>query len=125
MDGLARFSLALLLAMTTFVAFLVIVQSLAFWLGTGGAFTNMAINAIVTFAIYPITLFDQSARFLLFTIVPAAFMGAIPAGFVRGFSWNLLGQMTLAAIGFMALALLLFRLGLRRYESGSAIQVEV
>jgi ABC-2 type transport system permease protein len=125
MDGLARFILAVLLATTTFVAFLVIVQSLAFWLGTGGAFTSMAINAIVTFALYPITLFDHTAKFLLFTIVPAAFMGAVPAGFVRDFAWNLLGQMTLAAVGFMALALLLFRLGLQRYESGSAIQVEV
>lgn len=31
----------------------------------------------------------------------------------------------LAAAGFLSLAVLLFRLGLRRYESGSAIQVEV
>jgi ABC-2 type transport system permease protein len=124
-DGFGRFLLAILLAMVIYIAFLVIVQSFTFWLGTGGAFTNLAINAIITFALYPITLFDNTAKFLLFTIVPAAFVGAVPAGFVRGFSWILLGQMTLASIGFLSLALLLFRLGLRRYESGSAIQVEV
>jgi ABC-2 type transport system permease protein len=125
LSGLARFSLAVLLATTTFIAFLVIVQCLAFWLGTGGNFTNLAINAIITFALYPITLFDQTTRIILFTIIPAAFMGAVPASFVHGFSWALLGQMTLAAVGFLALALFLFQLGLRRYESGSAIQVEV
>jgi hypothetical protein len=52
-------------------------------------------------------------------------MGAVPAGFVRSFSWSSIGFMILAAAGFLALALFLFQLGLRRYESGSAIQVEV
>jgi ABC-2 type transport system permease protein len=123
--GLARFVLALLLATSIFVAFLVIVQSLAFWLGTGGTFTGIAINAMVTFALYPITLFNNTAKLVLFVLVPAAFMGAVPAGFVRNFSWSTLGLMSLAAAGFLSLAVLLFRLGLRRYESGSAIQVEV
>ena len=124
-DGLGRFILAVLLASAVFTAFLVIVQSLTFWMGTGGTFTQLAINAMVTFALYPITLFNQAAKVILFLVVPAAFMGAVPAGFVRGFSWSTLGLMTLAAAGFMSAAILLFHLGLHRYESGSAIQTEV
>jgi ABC-2 type transport system permease protein len=124
-DGLGRFVLAVILATVIFIAFLVIVQSLAFWLGTGGTFTGIAINAMVTFALYPITLFNNIAKLVLFILVPAAFMGAVPAGFVRSFSWSTLGLMSLAAAGFLSLAVLFFRLGLRRYESGSAIQVEV
>lgn len=123
--GFGRFLLALLMAMMVFLGFLILVQSLAFWLGTGGVFTNLAINAIVSFALYPITLFNQAARLILFLVIPAAFMGAVPAGFVRAFSWPSLGLMTLGAAGFLSLALLVFSLGLRRYESGSAIQVEV
>jgi ABC-2 type transport system permease protein len=123
--GLGRFILALALASVVFVAFLVIIQSLAFWLGTGGTLTGIATNAMVTFALYPITLFNNAAKLILFLIIPAAFMGAVPAGFVRSFSWLALGQMLLAAIGFLGFALFLFHLGLRRYESGSAIQVEV
>lgn len=123
--GLARFILALLLAMIVFIAFLVTIQSLAFWLGTGGTFTGIAINAMITFALYPITLFNNTAKLILFILVPAAFMGAVPAGFVRNFSWSTLGLMALAATGFLSFAILLFHLGLRRYESGSAIQVEV
>ena len=123
--GLERFTLALILATVVFVSFLVIVQSLAFWLGTGGAVTDIAINAMVTFALYPITLFNNSAKLILFIVIPAAFMGAVPAGFVSNFSWSSLGLMILAATGFLALALFLFHLGLQRYESGSAIQVEV
>jgi ABC-2 type transport system permease protein len=123
--GLGRFILALILATVVFVSFLIIIQSLAFWLGTGGNLTGIAINAIVTFALYPITLFNNSAKLILFLVIPAAFMGAVPAGFVRSFSWSSLGLMCLASGGFLALALVLFQLGLRRYESGSSIQVEV
>lgn len=125
LEGLGRFIFALILATVVFISFLVIAQSLAFWIGTGGTFTGIAINAMVTFALYPITLFNNPAKLILFVIIPAAFMGAVPAGFVRTFSWSTLGLMFMAAVGFLALALFLFYLGLRRYESGSAIQVEV
>lgn len=125
LGGLGRFILAMILATIVFTSFLVVIQSLAFWLGTGGTITGIAINAMITFAIYPITVFNNAAKLILFLIIPAAFMGAVPAGFVRSFSWSLLGQMSLAAFGFLALAVFLFYLGLRRYESGSAIQVEV
>jgi ABC-2 type transport system permease protein len=125
LGGLGRFIAALIMATIVFISFLVIVQSLAFWLGTGGTLTGIAINAMITFALYPITLFNNSAKLILFIIIPAAFMGAVPAGFVRSFSWAALVLMLVASGGFLALALLLFYLGLRRYESGSAIQVEV
>jgi ABC-2 type transport system permease protein len=61
----------------------------------------------------------------LFTIIPAAFMGAIPAEFIRAFTWESLTQLLLGAVGFLTLAIFVFRAGLRRYESGSAIQIEV
>jgi ABC-2 type transport system permease protein len=124
-DGLGRFIVSIILASIVFIAFLVIVQSLAFWLGTGGTFTMLAVNAMVSFALYPITIFNNTAKMVLFLIIPAAFMGAVPAGFVRQFDWHILGLMTLGAGGFLAIAFLLFRTGLRRYESGSSIQVEV
>ena len=124
-DGLGRFVVAVLLATAVFVAFLIGVQSLSFWTGSGGTFTALAINAMVTFALYPITLFGEGAKVILFLVIPAAFMGAVPAGFVHSFSWPTLGLMSLAAAGFLALAIVTFQFGLRRYESGSAIQVEV
>lgn len=124
-DGLARFILATLFAAVVFASFLILVQSLAFWLGLMSNFTNVMVNAILTFGIYPITLFDTAAKFILFTIIPAAFMGAVPADFIRAFAWTTLGELFLGSIVFLFLAVTLFRLGLRRYESGSGIQVEV
>lgn len=124
-DGLARFLLAMLLAATVFAAFLILTQSLAFWFGMMSNFSNLVLNAMLTFGIYPITLFDNYAKLILFTIIPAALMGAVPAEFIRAFTWQTLGQLLLGAVSFLTLAILLFRAGLRRYESGSAIQTEV
>jgi ABC-2 type transport system permease protein len=98
---------------------------LTFWIGSSGNLLQLAVNAMITFAIYPITLFDRAAKLILFTVIPAALMGAVPAEFARQFTWQALGQMLLGAIVFLGLAVGLFQLGLRRYESGSAIQTEV
>jgi ABC-2 type transport system permease protein len=124
-DGLARYVLAMLLAATVFAAFLILSQSLAFWFGNMSNFSNLVLNAMLTFGIYPITLFDNYAKVILFTIIPAALMGAIPAEFIRAFTWETLAQLLIGAIGFLGLAMFVFRAGLRRYESGSAIQVEI
>jgi viologen exporter family transport system permease protein len=124
-DGLARFTVGMLTGAAVFASFLIIVQSLSFWLGMLPNLSGLAVNAIITFGIYPITLFDNTAKFILFTIIPAALMGAVPAQFVHSFTWQTLGELFLGALIFLALALTVFRLGLRRYESGSGIQVEV
>ena len=124
-DGLLRFVLAVVLAATVFAAFLILIQSLAFWLGMMSNFSALALNAILTFGIYPTTLFDSYAKLILLTLIPAALMGAIPAEFIRAFTWQTLAQLLVGAIAFLLIAVAVFTLGLRRYESGSAIQLEV
>jgi hypothetical protein len=52
-------------------------------------------------------------------------MGALPAQFVHSFTWETLLEIFLGSLIFLGLAVAVFRLGLRRYESGSGIQVEV
>jgi ABC-2 type transport system permease protein len=125
LDGLSRFILGTVLAAAVFAAFLITIQSLAFWLGMMSNFTNLALNAMLTFGIYPITLFDNYAKIILFTIIPAALMGAVPAEFVRSFSWQVLTELLIGAIAFLFIAVAVFRLGLKRYESGSAMQIEI
>ncbi len=124
-DGLLRFVLATLLAATVFAAFLILIQSLAFWLGIMSNLSALALNALLTFGIYPITLFDNYAKLILFTLIPAALMGAVPAEFVRTFTWQTLAELLVGALAFLFIAATVFRLGLKRYESGSAIQIEV
>jgi ABC-2 type transport system permease protein len=122
---LARFLLVCVTATIVVISYLVLVQSLAFWAGNASLLSTSAVNAIITFAIYPINLFDGTAKLLLFTVIPAAFVGALPAQFVRTFAWTSLGQLLLGATVFLGLAIFVFYRGLRRYESGSSIQVRM
>ena len=124
-DGVLRFVLAALLGAIIFASFLVIMQSLAFWLGMMSNVSALALNALLTFGIYPTTLFDNYAKFILFTIIPAALMGAVPAEFITKFTWQTLAELLVGAAAFLLTAVTVFRLGLKRYESGSGIQVEV
>lgn len=124
-DVLARFLLGCVLAAVVFLSFLVLVQSLAFWVGHAGLIASQAMNAVITFALYPLHLFDGTAKLLLFTVIPAAFVGAVPAEFVTEFTWHNFLLLLGAALGFCSLAISAFHRGLRRYESGSGIQVEV
>jgi ABC-2 type transport system permease protein len=124
-DGLLRFVLAILLAAVVFTAFFILLQSLAFWFGMVSNFVGLAFNALLTFGIYPITIFDNYAKLILFTIIPAALVGALPAEFVHSFTWGTLAELLVGAVVFLFLAMTIFRVGLKRYESGSAIQVEV
>ena len=123
LDAIGRLTLALLLSATVFLSFLILVQSLAFWMGHAQLISSTAVNAIISFSSYPITLFDGTAKFLLLTLIPAAFVGAIPAEFVRSPSWQTLLLLVSAAGIGLFMANLVFYRGLRRYESGSAIQI--
>lgn len=120
-DAALRFVVAVAASATVFLAFLVLVQSLAFWIGSAALLRQTAFNAIVTFATYPLTLFDGTAKLFLLTVVPAGIVGTVSAEFVRRFAWPTLAQLVGAAVVLSVLAAAAFRAGLARYASGSIV----
>jgi len=108
-----------------FVGFAVIAGSLAFFMGNAQYASQQMTNGMLTFALYPHTLFSGMTRFMLYTIIPAAFIGAVPVEIVKGHDGMLLLLMWGAAAVLWAVAIAIFYAGLRRYESGSAINVNV
>ena len=108
-----------------FVGFSIITGSLAFYLGNARYLSQQMTNAILTFALYPNTLFSGVARLLLFTLLPAAFIGAVPVEVVKSRSWLLLAGLFGAVVVLWGVGTAVFYLGLRRYESGSALNVNV
>lgn len=113
------------LAALIFTAFGVMAGSLAFFLGNT-QFASQQLNmTIITFSLYPNSLFTGVARFLLYTIVPAGFVGAVPVQIVQGRDGMLLLGLAGVAALMWGMATAVFYTGLRRYESGSAINVNV
>jgi ABC-2 type transport system permease protein len=113
------------IAGTIYVGFSVITGSFAFFIGNSQNLSMQASNALITFALYPNTLFSGFARFLLYTLVPAAFVGAIPVQIVKERNLMLLLGMIGVAVLIWLIATFVFYTGLRRYESGSAMNVNL
>ncbi len=107
------------------VGFAVVAGSLAFFMGNAQYASQQIANAMLTFALYPNTLFSGVARFLLYTAIPAFFVGAVPVDIVKNHDLMLFMALCGVAILTWSIAVILFYGGLRRYESGSAINVNV
>jgi len=114
-----------LLAVTSsacvFTASGVILQSLAFWLGGMEAFARQISDFTLAFSLYPRPLFTGGVAFVLYTVVPAGFVGFLPAELVRAPSLALAAEALAASVVWMLLALVVFGRGLRRYASGNRI----
>jgi ABC-2 type transport system permease protein len=104
-----------------FVAFGVISGSVSFFLGNSSVLTDQWRMAMLTFSTYPSTLFTGFVKVLLFTVVPAGFVTYLPIEALRNMS---LGQAFLGMAGsaaLLAVSVLVFYVGLRRYESGNLV----
>lgn len=119
------FVVTAVLAAILFVGYSVITGSLAFYMGNAQYASQQMTNAILTFSLYPNGLFSGAARIMLYTVIPAAFVGAVPVDIIRFQDGRLLLLLLAATIIIWLIALFMFYYGLRRYESGSAINVNV
>lgn len=103
----------------TSMAFAVIVGSLAFFWGHCESIAAQLNNALISFSLYPESIFTPSVRLLLYVVIPAGFVTYLPVRLVHQFNWNLYLAIIGAAITSTVLAVLLFQAGLKRYESGN------
>jgi ABC-2 type transport system permease protein len=102
-----------------FIACGVIFCSAAFWLGKVDTIARQLWDLLITFSMYPDPLFGGVLRLVLFTVLPAGFVGFLPAAVVRAPTVDGVALLAVAAAGYMTLAVLIFERGLRRYVSGS------
>lgn len=117
----ALFCLCALTGATVVVSFCVIAGSLAFWLGRAESAASQAYGALVTFSTYPTPIFKGAARVILYTLVPAAFVGAVPVELIRQPRLLLAAELCAVAAATAAAAGAVFHAGLRRYTSGNLV----
>lgn len=106
------------------VAFIVLTQSLAFWLGNAEGLGAQLLAALTNFSTYPTVIFDGIVKVALFTIIPAGFIVYVPVQLLRSFSAGMLLGLILFTLGFAAVATGAFYLGLHRYKSGNLIATQ-
>lgn len=108
-----------------FISVFTIFGSLAFFIGNANELSFSLSMSMITFSMYPSGIFQGFARLIMYTLIPAAFVGAVPVEIVDTSNLQLLAVLLGAAIFFGSLATSIFQFGLKRYESGSAINVNM
>lgn len=114
-----RFALVVLAAAGILSAFIVMTEFSAFWLSDGSEFAGVAFTAVTVLASYPASIYSGFVKLLVFTAIPAAFIGTVPAEIILDPGPRLvLGLVTALAVSW-SLAITIFQLGLRRYMRAS------
>jgi ABC-2 type transport system permease protein len=122
MVGLSRIPVvvvAVVASATICAASCVLFNSIAFWFGRVETAARQLFESLITFSLYPEPLFGGPMRLLLFTLVPAGFVGYLPARVVRSPSPLLGVELAFAAAVYGYAAWFIFNRGLRTYASGS------
>jgi ABC-2 type transport system permease protein len=103
-----------------FVSFSIIISSIAFYYENAQVIFDEIINSVITFSLYPSSIFADPIKIILYTLIPAGLVGYIPAYILKNFSFKNLAILIGAVILFMIIGLILFNRGLRKYTSLSS-----
>jgi ABC-2 type transport system permease protein len=124
-DG-AHFALFVLLSFSVaalFVGFSVLTGSLSFFVGNASMLSDQWRGAMMTFSTYPATLFEGTVKFLLFTLLPAGFVSYLPIEALRSFSLVHAALTLVGSLVILGLGVIVFYVGLQRYESGNLMEM--
>ncbi|MEX1018850.1 MAG: ABC-2 family transporter protein [Litorilinea sp.] len=122
---LGFYGLAVVAVALIYTGYMTLAGSLAFFFGNAEYVSAQLNMAMLTFSLYPHGLFGGGARLLLYTLLPASFIGSVPVALIQARSLGLLAGLWGVALVSCAVGAIVFAYGLRRYESGSALNVNV
>jgi len=90
-----------------FIACGIVFFSLAFWLGKVETVARQLWELLITFSLYPEPLFGGMLRLALFTVLPAGFVGYLPARVVHAPSLLDVALLAIGAAAYLAGAVLI------------------
>ncbi len=118
-ERLALFTLLALGGAVIFAAVFSAAESLTFFLGNAGPLSQAVTEFLISFSLYPETIFDSGMRWIFYTILPSGFIAFVPLAVYRSLDWPVVPVLLGVAAVYAGGAYGLFRAGLRRYESGN------
>lgn len=117
--GLTTFVVGVICGTAVSVGFFLLVGSSRFFLGRGEA-GDLAFQALMVLSNYPLDIFSGATRVVVHTVIPAAFVAAVPAKLVLEPSVGQLTVLMAAAATVLAAGVAAFHAGLRRHTSSAA-----
>ncbi len=108
-----------------FAATFAAAESLAFFMGNAQAVASALSEFMLSFSLYPEGVFGKGYRWVMYSLVPSAFVAFVPLRIFRAMDWRFVPLLWLIACAYCAVAYALFAAGLRRYESGNRMDVRI
>lgn len=96
-------------------------ETLTFFLGNASALGRLVQEFLISFTLYPEGIFKGAIHWLIYSLIPAGFIVFLPLRIFTAFSWRWLGWLMVIDLGYIVFGYILFRRGLKRYESGNLI----
>lgn len=124
-EKIVLFLVLVVISALIFFNFIIITQSIAFYVGNFEEAAEQMFHALLGFTLYPQTAFYGALKIIMLTIIPAFFIATLPVQLIQKFNLEsfliLLGFCFFTAI----IATIIVKCGLRRYESGNLINVKM
>lgn len=108
-----------LLAAISLMSFFTIIQSFIFWKSGSNSFINQMIEFFIILSCNPQNGFGPKAKFILHTLLPAAYIGYLPVEIIREPTTENITTMLIGTTTLCAVMVTLFYAGLKRYKSGN------
>lgn len=118
------FSLFLLFCITgalIFSSVLVTIHALSFYTGNTEGLAQLTTEFLISFSIYPEGIFKGGIKYILYTIIPSAFIVYLPASIINKFYFVSIMEVLAVALVWIIIAYTMFYKGLKKYESGNLI----
>ncbi len=102
-----------------FIAITFYVSCLPFFIKRTDDFGERLFYIFFNIAGYPGSVYTGYFKLAMCSLFPVGVVSVIPVELIKNFSWELLGYLIGFSVLFFSGSLILFKLGLRRYESGN------
>jgi len=117
--------LLIILSATILLSFMIILGSLSFYIGSSVEIANQGQMGILSIASYPFSAYTGYVKLILLFVIPAGFVSGIPVELIKSFSWQWFLGMVIVAIVLLTIALIMFKRGVKKYESGNLINIRI
>jgi ABC-2 type transport system permease protein len=108
-----------------FAATFAAAESLAFFMGNAQAVASALSEFMLSFSLYPEGVFGKGYRWIMYSLVPSAFVAFVPLRIYRAMDWRFVPLLWAIALVYAALSYGLFQAGLQRYESGNRVDTRI
>ena len=100
----------------------IIIRCLAFYLGEFDQIAHVYENSLfITLSTYPMNIFSDFFKFLMYTVIPVAYLIHIPINLIYEFDIVQYLLIIVVSIGLFVFANIFFNKSLKRYESGNSM----